>query len=119
MAAAAPAQTAATASQRAGPRWSRPIPLTTRSRAPDSSGNDSSGVSDPSSRIRYRSFIALKLLVGGRGRGAGQGLADLGAGAVQAGTDGADRDAESACDLFVAELFPGEQQQDVPVWLGQ
>jgi hypothetical protein len=41
--------------------------------------------------------------------------AQLAAGAIEAGTDGADGNAEGLGDLLVAEVGPGEQQQDVPV----
>src|SRR5690242_12462020 len=97
----------------------RAIVVSTRWRASESSTLDSSGASGVHSRIRSRSFISQDLLISRSRRGADERLADLGAGAVQAGSDGADGDAEGLGNLVVAELFPGDQEQDVSVGAGE
>src|SRR5205085_1240982 len=74
-----------------------------------------SGASGAKSRRRSRSFIGEDLLVGSGGWGASERLADFRPGAVQAGSHGAYGDVEGSGDLVVAELFPGDQDQDVSV----
>src|SRR5262245_18912289 len=68
-------------------------------------------------RRRSRSFIG-RLLRRIQRVGVAQRFAQGGPGPVQPRSHRADRDAQRSCDLLVAKIGPGEQQQHIPITLG-